>query len=475
MSTPALQVSGLDVEFRSRHGVTRAVSAVNLTLHAGEIHGLVGESGAGKSTVGAAIMGLLPPAGRISAGTVTLRGERIDGVDDTALRALRGKTLSMVFQDPLTSLNPLFTVREHLTQTMRVHLPITAREADARARALVERVGIPDAAARLDQYPHQFSGGMRQRIVIALALCAEPDVIIADEPTTALDVAVQAQVLALIAELARERQVAVLLITHDMGVIADTTQRVTVMYRGEVVETGRTRAVLGAPQHPYTRALIAAVPRPDRTLDRLPHVHAAADGTGESDIASMARAWPHAPRPDDQIVLRVSGLSKRFATGRSVLRWRRHSVTALDDVSFDVHAGEILGVVGESGSGKSTLARVVCGLQSADAGSVHFDWAPASAAGARPVGCDVQMVFQDPYSSLNPRHRVDAIVAEPIRHFGLMDARATRAHVAQLLERVGLPPGAGRQYPHAFSGGQRQRIAIARALATQPRFLVCDE
>ncbi|MEM7377915.1 MAG: ABC transporter ATP-binding protein, partial [Pseudomonadota bacterium] len=201
------------------------MNAVDLTLHAGEIHGLVGESGAGKSTVGAAIMGLLPPAGRISAGTVALRGERIDGVDEAGMRALRGKTLSMIFQDPLTSLNPLFTVREHLTQTMRVHLPITAREADARAQALVERVGIPDAAARLDQYPHQFSGGMRQRIVIALALCAEPDVIIADEPTTALDVAVQAQVLALIAELARERQVAVLLITHDMGVIADTTQR----------------------------------------------------------------------------------------------------------------------------------------------------------------------------------------------------------------------------------------------------------
>ncbi len=265
-----LEINDLTVAFPTRRETFIAVDQATLTVEPGETHGLVGESGAGKSTIGAAVMGLLERPGRITNGTISLKGEAISGRDRAAMQALRGKEISMIFQDPLTSLNPLFTVREQLVETIQTHLGLSDAEAGSRALELLRRVGIPEPEIRIQQYPHQFSGGMRQRVVIALALCSEPDVIIADEPTTALDVSIQAQILDLIKELARERQVGVILITHDMGVIADTTDRVTVMYRGQVVETGPTRLVLGKPQHEYTRSLIAAVPRPTLKLHRFP-------------------------------------------------------------------------------------------------------------------------------------------------------------------------------------------------------------
>ena len=258
-----LEIEDLSVAFSSRRGLFTAVKNAMLTVEPGEIHGLVGESGAGKSTIGAAIMGLLDGAGHISGGTISLKGDAISGRDRASMRALRGKTISMIFQDPLTSLNPLFTVGEQLIETIEAHLGFSDAKARERAIELLDRVGIPKPELRVDQYPHQFSGGMRQRVVIALALCSEPDVIIADEPTTALDVSIQAQILELIKSLARERKVGVILITHDMSVIAETTDRVTVMYMGEVVESGATEQVLGRPNHPYTQSLIAAVPRPD--------------------------------------------------------------------------------------------------------------------------------------------------------------------------------------------------------------------
>ncbi|MEC8197437.1 MAG: ABC transporter ATP-binding protein, partial [Pseudomonadota bacterium] len=267
-----LNIKNLTVEFPTRRGVFTAVNAADLSVEPGEIHGLVGESGAGKSTIGAAIMGLLERPGHIADGGIELQGDAISGLDADAMRSLRGRRISMIFQDPLTSLNPLFTVRQQLVETIRAHLDVNEAEANKRARDLIDRVGIPDPDGRLDQYPHQFSGGMRQRVVIALALCSEPEVIIADEPTTALDVSVQAQILDLIRELARERQVGVILITHDMGVIADTTDRVTVMYGGKVVETGETSQVIGAPRHEYTQSLIAAVPRPSVRLHRFPQL-----------------------------------------------------------------------------------------------------------------------------------------------------------------------------------------------------------
>jgi peptide/nickel transport system ATP-binding protein len=392
------------------------------------------------------------------------------------MRALRGKKISMIFQDPLTSLNPLFTVRQQLTETILQHLDVTDEEANQRARALIDRVGIPDPEARLDQYPHQFSGGMRQRVVIALALCSEPDVIIADEPTTALDVSIQAQILDLIKELARERQVGVILITHDMGVIADTTDRVTVMYMGEVVETGATAQVLGKPSHPYTKSLIAAVPRPTRKLHRFPLISYGGRVTGFA-IEDLKRNWPSVEIDRTRALVEVSALTKRFVQRRAILPRNRQMLTAVDSATFDIREGEVFGLVGESGSGKSTIARMIAGLYNVDGGAVHFDGKPVSGQKGVPdwYRRQIQMIFQDPYSSLNPRMRVDEIVAEPAKHHGLLSGQALYDRVAELLDRVGLGAEAGLKYPHEFSGGQRQRISIARALATQPRFLICDE
>lgn len=473
-----LKIENLTVDFPTRYQVFRAVDKVNLSVEAGEIHGLVGESGAGKSTVGAAVMGLLEHPGHITAGTIKLDGNTISGLDVKAMRALRGKKISMIFQDPQTSLNPLFTIRQQLTETIVTHMNIDQVNANKRALELLAQVGIPDPEIRLDQYPHQFSGGMRQRVVIALALCSDPDVIIADEPTTALDVAVQAQILDLIRAMTKIRHVGVIFITHDMGVIADVTDRVTVMYRGAVVEFGETGMVLGSPQHSYTQSLIAAVPRPDIRLNRFPQV-----GYGGKEIRfefkELARNWKKSNANPDKPLVRVENLTKRFVERRNLLPWLRTYFTAVDDVSFNVMPGEVFGLVGESGSGKSTVARIISGLYDLDGGRVRFAGKQVS------EPCDpgeqiafrkeIQMIFQDPYSSLNPRMRVDKIVAEPIHHHRLLIGKTVGDRVSELLEQVGLGAQAGMKYPHEFSGGQRQRISIARALATEPSFLICDE
>lgn len=474
---PLLEIENLTVEFPTRRALFTAVKSANLSVEPGEIHGLVGESGAGKSTIGAAVMGLLERPGRIAGGIIRYKGEEISGLDADAMRALRGKKISMIFQDPLTSLNPLFTVRQQLVETISQHLDVTPDEADERARALIDRVGIPDPDSRLDQYPHQFSGGMRQRVVIALALCSEPDVIIADEPTTALDVSIQAQILNLIKELATERQVGVILITHDMGVIADTTDKVTVMYMGEVVESGPTSQVLGQPSHAYTKSLIAAVPRPTRKLHRFPLISYGGRVT-EFAIEDLKRNWPVVPTDRTKALVEARGITKRFVQTRALLPRNRKMFTAVETAKFNIMQGEVFGLVGESGSGKSTIARMIAGLYKVDGGDVWFDGAQVS---NQPGGVpdsyrkQIQMIFQDPYSSLNPRMRVDEIIAEPARHHGLLAGRALKDRVSELLDRVGLGAEAGLKYPHEFSGGQRQRISIARALATQPRFLICDE
>ncbi|MEM7720534.1 MAG: ABC transporter ATP-binding protein, partial [Pseudomonadota bacterium] len=371
MAGRLLDIEDLSVAFPTRHGDFVAVRDATLALSPGEIRGLVGESGAGKSTIGAAVMGLLEGAGHISGGHVHFRGEAISGRDKVAMRALRGKKISMIFQDPLTSLNPLFTVGAQLVETITEHLDLSDSEARARARALLDRVGIPDPEIRIDQYPHQFSGGMRQRVVIALALCSEPDVIIADEPTTALDVSVQKQILDLIRSLVEERQVGVILITHDMGVIAETTDTVTVMYQGEVVESGPTVDVLGKPQHDYTRSLIAAVPRPDRKVERFPQISYGGRETRFA-IEELAKDWPTTPAPDGPLV-EARGLKKQFLARGALLPSMRKYFTAVDDVSFDIRPGEVFGLVGESGSGKSTIARMIAGLYKLDAGEVIFD------------------------------------------------------------------------------------------------------
>ena len=484
-----LDIRNLRVEFPSRRGSLVAVDDVSLAVEPGDILGVVGESGAGKSTVGNAVIGLLEPPGEMTAGEIHLAGRRIDDLEDAEKRKLRGKRIGMIFQDPLTSLNPLQTIEQQLVETIVLHLGTGEAAARRRAVDLLRQVGIPEPELRVKQHPHQFSGGMRQRVVIALALAAEPDVIIADEPTTALDVSIQAQILDLMRALCKEENVGMMLITHDMGVIADVTDRVAVMYRGRLVEHGATEQVLGRPEHPYTRSLISAVPRPDVKLVRFPLVTYIEDAGETPRNIDVERHWlgqardfegaggaAAAPGP----LISLDSLHMRFTTRRSFLRKNRVYLDAVRDVSLDIHEGEVFGLVGESGSGKSTVARMICGLHAPVAGAIRFAGTELTAlrreADLDPFRRQMQMIFQDPYSSLNPRMRVRDIVAEPIRFHRLADGREeVEDIVADLLEQVGLGAGAATRYPHEFSGGQRQRISIARALATRPRFLICDE
>ncbi len=477
MTDPVLSIRNLTVEIPTRRGLFHPVKNVSYDIKPGEIRGVVGESGAGKSMTGNAVIGLLDRPARIAEGEIWLKGRRIDHLSAEEKRAIRGKEIGMIFQDPLTSLNPLFTVGEQLVETIQLHLKVSAGEARDRAIALLDRVSIPNPAERFDQYPHQFSGGMRQRVVIALALCSDPSVIVADEPTTALDVSIQAQVLDLIKELAAERQVGVILVTHDMGVIADTTEEVTVMYAGNVVESGKTDQILGAPTHEYTRSLISAVPRPHAKLKRFPQVSYGGRDT-EFKIEDLARNWPKPAASGSGNLLEVKEITKQFVVKSSIIPSWNSYFTAVDQVSFDIRDGEVFGLVGESGSGKSTVARMIATLYDVDGGQILFDgedMTAMDAAGIARYRRQIQMIFQDPFSSLNPRMTVADIVAEPLLHLGILPKEDAKVRVRELLDRVGLAKDAWRKYPHEFSGGQRQRISIARALATQPRFLICDE
>ena len=474
---PVLRVRQLGVTFDTYRGPVQVLDDVNFEIAAGEILGVVGESGAGKSMTGAAVIGLIDPPGRISSGTVELNGERIDGLRGEALRRIRGRRIGSIFQDPLTSLNPVYTVGRHLVETIRTHLPLTEAQAKARALELLEEVEIPEPRVRFGQYPHQFSGGMRQRVAIALALCAEPQLIIADEPTTALDVSVQAQIIALLRRVCRERHAAAMLITHDMGVIAETADRVMVMYQGRVLETGPVREVLDSPTQPYTRVLMAAIPSVHERLARLPVPEIGAPATA---APSKAEPVPHAVPGNGKTLLEVRDLGKEFDLSlgwleRVVSRQPRRTLQAVDGVSFAIRQGRTFGLVGESGSGKSTVARMVAGLTVPTRGQVLFDGEDRFQTHTD-LRRRIQMIFQDPYASLNPRWTVARLIAEPLEVLGLSaDPDETAERVAQALRRVRMTPDDARKYPHQFSGGQRQRIAIARALASQPEFIICDE
>jgi peptide/nickel transport system ATP-binding protein len=481
-----LDIQNLRIEFSSRRGNVVAIQDVSLTLEKGEILGVVGESGAGKSTIGNAVIGLLEPPGKMTAGAVMLDGERIDALPRHAFRKIRGRRIGMIFQDPLTSLDPLQTIESQLIETMQVHLHVNEQEARTRAVALLDSVGIDQPELRLKQYPHQFSGGMRQRVVIALALSCEPEVIIADEPTTALDVSIQAQILDLLRKLCKEKQVGMILITHDMGVIAEITDRVAVLYRGKLVEEGPTRQILGSPGHLYTKSLVSAVPRSDIKLRRFPMVTYIEDvhtATEQDDLAA-ATSWMGQQRDygahSDQPLVQVQDLGMRFVLKNSFLKHNRIYLDAVKNVNFSIREGEVFGLVGESGSGKSTIARLIAGLYQTSTGSVIFNDVNVSRLRDRKLmnafRRQIQMVFQDPFSSLNPRMRILDIVAEPIRFHKLAEnEKIVRRLVSGLLDYVGLGDQALLRFPHEFSGGQRQRICIARALATRPRFLICDE
>lgn len=429
-----VEVTDLTVEF----GALRAVDGLSFTLEKGAALALVGESGSGKSTVAGALLGLHRDTGARVGGSVLVAGTDVAAASDTELRGLRGAKAAMVFQDPLSSLDPYYAVGDQIAEVYRVHTRASRRAARARAVEVLDRVGIPDAARRARSRPHEFSGGMRQRALIAMALACEPELLIADEPTTALDVTVQAQILDLLHTLRQESGLGLLLVTHDVGVAAESADDVLVMRHGRAVEHGRLRQVLAAPQQPYTRELLAAVPRVDAPRT------APAEEAGET-------------------VLEARALRREFGRGRGAF-------TAVDDVSLTLRRGETLGIVGESGSGKTTLGRMLVGLLEPTSGSIRYD-------GRAHHGVDrsVQMVFQDPASSLNPRRTVGDSIADPLRAKGELGDKAVRERVTGLLERVGLEAAHHDRYPHEFSGGQRQRIGIARALAADPRVIVCDE
>jgi peptide/nickel transport system ATP-binding protein len=426
-----------------------AVGGVSLDVPAGEIHCLVGESGSGKSVIAQSVMGLLPHTLRATAGKIRLSGEDLLGLAPERLRRLRGEKMAMIFQEPMTALNPVMTCGAQVDELLRQHTALDSGSRKSRVLQMFEHVRLPDASRIYTAYPHQLSGGQRQRIMIAMALILKPALLIADEPTTALDVTTQAEILRLIRELQRESGTAVLFITHDFGVVAEIADRVSVLKLGELVESGPAREVLGGPRHPYTKMLLAAVPtlQPRKT-----------------------------PIEDSRPVqLRTRGLSKVFHGG-GWLRKRR-DVRAADNVQIEVKRGETLGIVGESGSGKSTVARMVARLLDPTAGEVELDGRSLTAArggGEREMRRRVQVVFQDPYRSLNPRRTVGAAIAEGPINFGASRAEAWR-RASELMTLVRLSPAALKRYPHEFSGGQRQRVCIARALALEPEVLIADE
>ncbi|MFJ2092580.1 dipeptide ABC transporter ATP-binding protein [Streptomyces sp. NPDC087901] len=428
-----VEVTDLSISFGDVH----AVRGLSFSLEAGGALGVVGESGSGKSASAYALLGLHRGTGAKVDGSIRVAGVDVQAAGDAELRGLRGAKAAMVFQDPLSSLDPYYAVGDQIAQVYRVHHRVTRRAARARAVEVLDRVGIPDAVRRSRSRPHEFSGGMRQRALIAMALACEPQLLIADEPTTALDVTVQAQILDLLHDLRRETGMGLLLVTHDVGVAAESVDEVLVMRSGLAVERGPVAEVLGAPREPYTKALLSAVPR-------------IGPGPGGPAAATVGAAHPEA-----EVLVEAEEVRQVFGRGKSAL-------AAVDGVSLTVRRGETLGIVGESGSGKTTLGRMLVGLLEPTSGRIGR-------------AARVQMVFQDPVSSLNPRRSVGESVADPLRARGERDEDVIRARVRDLLERVGLDPEQYDRYPHEFSGGQRQRVGIARALAAEPELIVCDE
>jgi peptide/nickel transport system ATP-binding protein len=526
--TPVLRLEELRTTIDVRDGVVRPVDGVSLRVERGEMLGLVGESGCGKTMTALSVLRLLPAGGRIAGGRIMLGGDDLAGMTEPELRAVRGRRIGMVFQDPMTSLNPSIPIGRQVAEPLELHSRLPAAKLRERARTMLELVGIPRAAERLDDYPHQLSGGMRQRVMIARALVCDPELLIADEPTTSLDVTIQQQILELIDDLRARLGMAVVLVTHDLGVVAGRADRVAVMYAGRIVELTGTRSLFGNPRHPYTEALFAALPENStgtgRKLYSIPGLppdlrepprgcrfaarcrHATAtcrddDPPWQADVPGHEYACFHPvgdPAPttaqtvavrgparspveqaggDEAPLLTVEHLVKDFPVTRGL--WRRAgTVSAVADVSFSVGAGETYGLVGESGCGKTTVGRCIAGLEKPNAGRIGVEGIEPDSLrgkGLRRLRRQTHLVFQDPYASLDPRMRVGAIVAEPLAIHGIGSRAQRNRQVRELLGEVGLPAGAEEQYPHEFSGGQRQRIGLARALALAPKLIVADE
>ncbi len=519
---PELEVDNLSVSLATPSGPLRAVSSVSFTVTAGETLCLVGESGCGKTMTALSILGLQPHSATLTADAITFRGRDLKTLSGRELAHLRGDRIAMIFQDPMTALNPVYTIGNQLVETYLRHRGGAAHAARARAAFLLERCGVSEPALRLQQYPHELSGGLRQRMMIAMALMCEPSLIIADEPTTALDVMIQAQILTLLKDLQREFGMALVLITHDLGVVAHVADKVAVMYAGEIVETGTAYDIFAAPLHPYTRGLLACVPSGHRvTTHRLGTIPGLVptmigftrgcsfrnrcalvipDCATRDKIALEIHELGHAvrclrahERPDaatspanaasagaraaatdtDRVLLSCAGLSKSFA-GRGLFR-RPEPIRAVDGVELDLRCGEVLAVVGESGSGKTTLGRMLLGLMPPTSGSIMLNDTPLTDLKPREIARQVQPVFQDPYSSLNPRKTIAQIIGFPLAVHGIGSQAERRDRVTDVSQRVGLARRLLDSYPIQMSGGQRQRVAIARALVVQPDIVILDE
>lgn len=484
MSDTLISVRNLSVEFKTDDGTVNAVKSISFDIPRGKTVGLVGESGSGKSVTSLAIMRLIPnPPGKITNGEITLEGQNLLKLTESQMRSVRGNKISMIFQEPMTSLNPVFTVGDQIAETLILHQKLSKQAALAKTLDLLTQVGIPNPAERIKSYPHELSGGQRQRVMIAMAIACEPDLLIADEPTTALDVTIQKQILELLADLQKKYGMSILFITHDLGVIADIADNVVVMYRGDIVEQGTAQQLFKAPQHPYTKGLLACRPSLDKNPRRLPVVSDFMTPDGKERAVSLDTAKLHKQTrvvSDKQsVLLQIKNVKKHFPLKKGFFGGVKNWVKAVDDVTLTVRRGRTLGLVGESGCGKTTLGRTILRLIEPTAGQILYgdtDITGLDREGMRAMRRKMQIIFQDPYASLNPRMTIGAALMEPMIIHNLGGGRDERLEMAgELMRKVGLDRAMLNRYPHEFSGGQRQRICIARALAVKPEFIICDE
>ena len=484
-----LQVKNLNVKFKTRDGFVEAVKDTSFKLLKGETIGIVGESGSGKSVTSLAIMRLHNSTNTLINGEVLLNKIDTLQLPENEMREIRGNRIAMIFQEPMTSLNPVLTCGFQVTEAIRFHLGVNKQEAKEKTIKLFNEVQLPRPEAIFNSYPHQLSGGQKQRVMIAMALSCDPEILIADEPTTALDVTVQKTIIELLLRLKADRHMSLIFISHDLGVVSQIADRVIVMYKGNIVEEGTTKDIFSEPQHPYTKGLLACRPSPDHKLKKLPVVADFLDADDRSVSVETIREL-YSYKADEikdrkqklyaqQPILKINKLSTWFPTGAGLLSNKKIFVKAVNEVSFDVYPGETLGLVGESGCGKSTLGRSILRLVEPTSGNVNFenkDLRILNKRDMRNIRRDIQIIFQDPYSSLNPRLTIGDSLMEPLQVHQLYENNTQRRRkVLELLERVNLPANYFNRYPHEFSGGQRQRIVIARALALQPKFIICDE